>query len=71
MNYGQEPASGASHRRRGFAWLLAVMLVALIGSLLGGAVMLIDAWRRTYADLTTTVHANVANPSDTGARPTR
>jgi len=71
MNHGQEPAPGTHHRRRGFAWLLAVALVALIGSLLGGAVTLIDAWRRTYADVTTTAQANVANPADTGARPTR
>jgi hypothetical protein len=71
MNHGQDPASGAPHRRRGFAWLLGVVLVALIGSLLGGAVILIDAWQRSYVDLTTTVQANVVHPSDTGTRPTR
>jgi len=59
MNHGQEPASGTRHRRRGFAWLLAIALFALIGSLLGGVVMLID------------VQADVANPPDTGPRPTR
>ena len=49
--------------------MLAVALLALIGSLLGAAVILTDVWRNTYADLTTTVQANVASPSD--ARPTR
>ncbi len=71
MNHGQEPASGTRHRRRGFAWLLAIALFALIGSLLGGVVMLIDVWRKTYGDFTTVVQANVANPPDTGPRPTR
>jgi hypothetical protein len=71
MNYEQEPAFGTPRRRRGFAWLLAVALVALIGSVLGGAVKSIDDWRRTYADVTTTVQASIANPADTGARPTR
>ena len=71
MNYGQEPAFGTRRRRRGISWLLAVALVALIGSLLGGAVTLIDVLRRTSADATTTAQANVANPADPGARPTR
>jgi len=67
MNHGREPASGATHRRRGLAWAL----IALIGSLLGGAVTFIDVWRRTDADTTTTAKANIAKPADTGARATR
>jgi hypothetical protein len=68
MNHGQEPASGTSRRRRSLAWLLAVALLALIGSLLGAAVMLTDVWRRTYASVTTTVQANVTNPAETSVR---
>ena len=67
MNHGQEPASGTRHRRWGFA----CALIALIGSLLGGAVTLIDLWRRSDADATTTAQANVAKPADTGAPATR
>jgi len=67
MNHGQEPASGATHRRRGFA----CALIVLTACILGGAVTLIDLRRRTDADTTTTAQANVANPADTGARATR
>jgi hypothetical protein len=68
VNYAQEaePAAGTRSRRSLFAWLLAVALVALIANLLGD-----EKWRRTYADVTTTVQAGIANPPETGAWPTR
>ena len=67
MNHEQQPASDATHRR----WAVACAVIALIGSLLGGAVVMIDLWRRADADTTTTAQAHVANPADTGARATR
>ena len=71
MNHGQESAFGTLHRRRRFAWLFAIALVALISSLLGATLLLTDAWQKTYASEETTVQANVANPADTSVRPTR
>ena len=45
--------------------------LALIGALLGGAVMLIDVWRRLDVVAATTARASVANPADTGAQTAR
>jgi hypothetical protein len=44
---------------------------ALVGALLGGAVMLIDLWRRPDLVATATAQASVANPADTSARTPR
>ena len=55
-----------------FASFMAIALaLALTGALLGGAVTLIDVWRRPDLVATTTAQASVANPADTGARTTR
>jgi hypothetical protein len=59
-------------RPRRFATFMAIAFAfALVGALLGGAVMLIDLWRRPDLVATATAQASVANPADTSARTPR
>jgi hypothetical protein len=44
---------------------------ALVGALLGGAVMLLDVWRRADVIATATAQPSVVNPADTGAETAR
>jgi hypothetical protein len=67
MNHGQEPVTSPSDSHKRLSRLTTVALVlALAGTVLGSAVMLI-ALRWKIDEVTTTEQAAASSPADTGA----
>jgi len=58
----QKPVIDVS-KRRSFTRIVTISL-ALFGTLLGGAILLIDVWLRSDVVATTTAHSSVANAAD-------
>jgi hypothetical protein len=71
MNHGQEPVTGTSDSHKRLSRLAVVALVvALVGTVLGSAVMF-ELWWRIDEATTTTTQAAASSRTDTGAQTTR
>jgi hypothetical protein len=72
MNHGQEPVTSPSDSHKRLSRLVTVALVlALAGTVLGSAVMLIALRWKIDEDTTTTAQAAASSPADTSAQTTR
>jgi len=72
MNHGQSPVTGTSDSHKRLSRLTTVALaLALVGAILGSAVMLIDLWLKIDEFTTTTAQAVASSPADTDAQTTR
>jgi hypothetical protein len=70
MNHRQKPVTGTSDSHKRLSRLTTVALVlALAGTVLGSAVLLIELWWKV--DEFTTTAQPASNPADTDAQTTR